>query len=174
VRRPSNADTEPNAPARRLSGGLAGLDFITNKARPIHSGQRPPAIPAARMAGRKGARSPLMRYRTGLRSNPSSFAFCRTSSSSRQRKLAVSERTRPRLDDGVVVLPLSRRTPPLRLAVRSVRPARVRSLISASDQGSPEFASIGLLSSLTDPAPGNQQSINHPYLHLRLSDPCPM
>ena len=28
--------------------------------------------------------------------------------------------------------------------------------------------------SLTDPALGNQQSINHPYLHLRLSDPCPM
>ena len=32
----------------------------------------------------------------------------------------------------------------------------------------------GSVDSLTDPAPGNQQSINHPYLHLRLSDPCPM
>ena len=50
---------------------------------------------------------------------PQSFAFCRTSSRSRQRKLAVCAIVRP-------------------WAI-----SFVRSLISASDQGSPEFASIG-------------------------------
>ena len=52
-------------------------------------------------------------------SNPSSFAFCRTSSSSLQRKLAVSATVRPWAS------------------------SFLRSLISASDHGSPELASIG-------------------------------
>jgi hypothetical protein len=50
---------------------------------------------------------------------PSSFIFARTSYTSRQRKLAVS----------AIVRPWSS--------------SFLRSLISASDQGSPEFASIG-------------------------------
>jgi len=69
-------------------------------------------------------------YRTGLRSNPSSFAFCRTSSSSssRQRKLAVSAIVRPWAS------------------------SFVRSLMSISDHG-PEFASIGSVLSCCISAP---------------------